>query len=235
MMRTCLNLVACIAAVLGGGALVSAPAFSPRSAAAADLSVLTADDNVTIPRELMVVRLTGEITPGTTEDLRRAWSSRGVEIGRLLLDLESIGGELIETEKIIAFIEGLRQSARVDTLVRHGAICASACVGIFAQGERRSAGGASVWVFHGVCPPGSTIPSFAATCRGLDLLRKAGVKEEFLQMLLRDGYLSRPGALWLSGYELYRVHDAGLITRLLEAWQPDYPADIGPPSGISAQ
>lgn len=234
-MRTRRKRLTRIASALGGGVLVSALALSPRGAAAADLAVLTGADNLTIPRELMVVRLTGEITPGTAEDLRRAWSSRAAQIGRLLVDLDSIGGDLAETEKIIAFVEDLRQSARVDTLVRHGATCASACVGIFAQGERRSAGGASVWVFHGVCPAGSSVPSFAATCRGLDLLRKAGVNEEFLQMLLLGGYLSRPGALWLSGYELYHVHDAGVITRLLEAWQPDHPADIGPPSGISAQ
>lgn len=222
-----------IAAALGGGVLVSALALSPGAAAGADIAVLTAADNLTIPRELMVVRLTGEITPGATADLRRAWSSRGAEIERLLLDLDSIGGDLAETEKIIAFVEELRRATRVDTLVRHGARCASACVGIFAQGERRSAGGASVWVFHGVCPAGSNVPSFAATCRGLDLLRKAGVREEFLKMLLRGGYLSRPGALWLSGYELHHVHDAGLITRLLDPWQPDHPGDGAPPSDIS--
>lgn len=224
-----------IASSLRGTVLAAALALSPHAAAGADLAVLTSADNATIPPELMVVRLTGEITAGTAEDLRRAWSSRGAGIGRLLLDLESVGGELAETERIIAFIEGLRPSARVDTLVRHGARCASACVGIFAHGERRSAGGASVWVFHGVCPAGSNMPSFAATCRGLDLLRRAGVSEAFLQMLLREGYLSRPGALWLSGYELFHIHDAGLITRLLEPWQPDHPEDVTPPSGISAQ
>jgi hypothetical protein len=224
-----------LASFLRGGALAAALALSAQAAAGADLAVLTAADNLTIPPDLMVVRLTGEITAGSAEGLSRAWSSRGAGIGRLLLDLDSIGGELAETEKIVGFIEGLRQSARVDTLVRHGARCASACVAVFAQGERRSAGGASAWVFHGVCPVGSGVPSFAATCRGLDLLRKAGVSEDFLLMLLRGGYLSRPGAFWLSGYELHNVHKAGLITRLLDPWQPDHPEDPAPPSGISAQ
>lgn len=213
----------------------AALALSPQGAASAEFTVLTAADNTTIPAELMVVRLTGDITTGAAAELSRAWSSRDAGIARLLLDLDSVGGELAETERIIALVQDLRQAARVDTLVRHGATCASACVAIFAQGERRSAGGASAWVFHGVCPAGSSLPSFAATCRGLDLLRAAGVSEDFLQMLLHGGFLTRPGALWLSGYELHHIHEAGLITRLLDSWQPDHPGNSAPPSGISPQ
>jgi len=235
MPRVCLPLPVRTASLLRRCLEVAALALSSHGAVSAELTVLTGADNATIPEELMVVRLTGEITTGAAAELGRAWSSRDAGIARLLLDLDSVGGELAETERVIALVQDLRQAARVDTLVRHGATCASACVVIFAQGERRSAGGASAWVFHGVCPAGSSVPSFAATCRGLDLLRRAGVSEDFLQMLLRGGFLSRPGALWLSGYELHHIHKAGLITRLLDSWQPDHPGNGAPPSGISPQ
>jgi len=234
-MRARRPLAARTASLLRRCLAVAALVLSIHGAASAEFTVLTAADNATIPAELLVARLTGEITAGDAEELGRAWSSRGAGVARLLLDLDSVGGELAETERIIALVRDLRQTSRVDTLVRHGATCASACVVVFAQGERRSAGGASAWVFHGVCPAGSGLPSFAATCRGLDLLRKAGVSEDFLRMLLRGGYLSRPGALWLSGYELHHVHQAGLITRLLDPWQPDHPGNGSPPSGIQPQ
>jgi hypothetical protein len=148
------------------------------------------------------------------------------------LDLDSIGGEIGETERIAGVIQELRRTTRVDTLVRHGSMCASACVAVFAQGERRSAGGSSIWLFHGVCAAGSNIPSYTKTCQALEMLRKAGVHEKFLQMLLREGYVTRPGALWVSGYELYHVYDSGLVTRLLDPWQPEDPVPLGS-SGIS--
>lgn len=88
-----------------------------------------------------------------------------------------------------------------------------------------------MWLFHGVCPDGSNVPSYAKTCQALDMLRTEGVAEAFLQMLTRKGYVTRPGALWASGYELFHVYESGLITRLLEPWQAEDPTHVE--SGIS--
>lgn len=223
-----LRLGAVVALTMACGATLA-----PSRASGAELEVLTSAQNATIAPDLMVLRVTGEFTTGSAEGLRRAWSSRGPAIARLLIELDSIGGALGETEAFVAVIEEIRRSARVDTLVRQGATCASACVAVFAQGERRSAGGASAWLFHGASLNGASVPSWRPTCRALDILRRAGVREGFLEMLLREGYFSRPGEFWASGYELFHVYRAGLITRLLPPWHADALAE--PRSGISAR
>jgi hypothetical protein len=227
----CMGSVAMIRVVLVCWVALWASAVT-QGPAHARIEILTSAENATIAPELLVARVTGEIEPGTAEKLRDAWSSRGPSIERVLVDLDSIGGEIGETRKLIAFIEEVRLTHRVDTLVRQGALCASACVAVFAQGERRTAGGASVWMFHGVCRSGSNVPSLAMTHQGLEILRKAGVRETFLKMLVREGYVTQAGALWASGYELRHVHDAGLITALLDPWQPEepvgYKSDIAP-------
>jgi hypothetical protein len=124
----------------------------------------------------------------------------------------------------VSIIAGIRKTAQVDTLVRHGALCASACVAIFVQGEDRAAGGASVWLFHGACAdPAGNVPSIALTQRFLGILREAGVAESFLCTLASEGYVTTPGNFWLSGYELHHVYKANVITRLLDPWRPKTP------------
>jgi hypothetical protein len=56
------------------------------------------------------------------------------------------------------------------------------------------------------------------------MLRTAGVSEAFLEMLMRKGFVTRPGSLWVSGYELVHRYNAGLITSLLDPWQSEEPA-----------
>jgi hypothetical protein len=185
--------------------------------------VLTAKDNETIAEGTVVLRLAGKIEPPLANELTEIWSGLRPQYTRLLLDLDSPGGSLSETEEIVAAIADIRRDARVDTLVRHGATCASACVALFVQGEQRSAGGASVWLFHGACYDHTNVPSVSLTDRYLDILREAGVSEAFLCSLAAEGYVTTPGKLWLSGYELFHVHEAGIITHLLEPWRAEPP------------
>jgi len=186
--------------------------------------MLTSAGNPTIAADTVVLRLTGKIEPPMARELAAMWPDRAPQHRRLLIDLDSPGGSLAETEALVSAIAGIRAEGRVDTLVRHGALCASACVAIFVQGEDRAAGGASVWLFHGACrDPGSNVPSIALTERYLDILREAGVTESFLCTLAGEGYVTTPGKFWLSGYELYHVHNANVITRLLDPWRPETP------------
>lgn len=198
-------------------------------AAESGFEVLTAKDNATIAEGTVVLRLVGAIEPPLADELAELWSGLHPHYRRVLIDLDSPGGNLAETELIVSAIADIRRDARVDTLVRHGATCASACVALFVQGEERSAGGASAWLFHGACYDHSNVPSLALTDRYLEILRKAGVSEDFLCQLIAGGYLTTPGTLWLSGYELFHVHEANIITRLIEPWRAEPP--FGPPAG----
>jgi len=201
--------------------------------ASAGIEASTTADNPSIAADTVVLRLTGKIEPPMATELAALWRDRAPGHGRLLIDLDSPGGSLVETEAIVAIITAIRTDTRVDTLVRHGALCASACVAIFVQGEDRAAGGASVWLFHGACrDAGSNMPSIALTERYLDILRQAGVAESFLCALAAEGYVTTPGNFWLSGYELHHVHKANVITRLLDPWRPEAPLVTPPDPAI---
>jgi hypothetical protein len=193
------------------------------SAASAGFEVFTSSDNQTIGEKQVYLRFIGAIDAQFSIGLKRTWSNLAGSYDRVLLDLDSPGGTLAETEKSLEIIAEIRGSAQVDTLVRNGSLCASACVAVYMQGEERIAGGASVWLFHGACYGQSNVPSISLTKRFLDILAEAGVSESFLCWLVDEQYVLRPGNLWLSGYELFHVYEANIITRLLEPWQPDTP------------
>ncbi len=191
--------------------------------------VFTRAENDTIAANTVVLRYQGVVEPPMASDLKAIWAGLSGRYERVLFDLDSPGGSLTETRKVIAEIRTIREQARVDTLVRHGAMCASACIAIFVQGEARTAGGASVWLFHGACRAQTNVPALDLTSEFLDLLRDAGVSESFLCYLVDKEYVLAPGKLWLSGYELFHIHDANIITRLLEPWRSEPPQ--APPSG----
>jgi hypothetical protein len=191
--------------------------------AAAGFEVLTTKQNDTIAEDTVVLRLKGSIVPPLADELRTVASSLSPDTKRVLFDLDSPGGSLTEMEKIVAVIADIRRARRVDTLVRHGAMCASACVALFMQGERRTAGGSSVWLFHGVCFAHTNVPSISLTHRFIDILREAGADEDFLCRLVDEGYVTDAGKLWLSGYELVNVYHANIITQLLDPWRPEPP------------
>ncbi len=130
---------------------------------------------------------------------------------------------LAEAEALIEVIAAIRETAGVNTLVRHDATCASACIALFVQGTKRHAGGSSTWMFHGVCRDRSNVPSLTQTDRFLDMLREAGVAPQFLRLLVEKGYVTTPGRLWTSGYELVHVFHAQIITDLLPSWRPERP------------
>ena len=193
----------------------------PPVGAAPGLTILTHETNDTVAEDLVVMRLEGSIAAPMAEAFVDGWAKWGPGHNRLVIDLDSPGGELAETEAIVAAIARIRETAIVDTLVRHDAICASACIAIFMQGATRLAGGSSTWLFHGACHERSNRPDLALTDRYLDILREAGVAADFLCLLVGRGYVTTPGKLWVSGYELVHVFDANIITQLLEPWRPE--------------
>ena len=201
------------------GVLVLALAGS----AHAGLTVVTGAENNTIAEDTVVIRLEGPIESPMETELRDIWSKLGQPYERLLLDLDSPGGNLQETEEIVEVLADIRRTTPIDTLVRHDATCASACVAIFVQGTQRFAGGSSTWLFHGACHERSNVPALELTSRFLDILRDAGVAEDFLCHLVDQGYVTTPGKLWVSGYELVHTYHANIITRLLEPWRPEAP------------
>ena len=141
----------------------------------------------------------------------------------LILDLDSSGGQLAYAEEFVTALRLIRAGANLKTYVRHGSKCLSACVLVFLQGDERIAGGASSWLFHAACPAHSDLVLPKETMRFIDLMAASGVSEPFLSLLVLNGYMSKPGEFWLSGYELFNVHNANIITKLLDPWRPQRP------------
>lgn len=184
----------------------------------------TKADNNEIGESTIVVFYQGQIVFPMAENLEEIGRTVVGRYKEVILDLDSPGGQLSDAAKAVAALRSWRRDAKLNTRVRHGRNCLSACVILFMQGDERLAGGASVWQFHGACPPFTNRPSSAATERYIAMLRESGVGEEFLCELTSGRYLTLPGKYWLSGYELFHRKGAGIITGLLPSWQPEPPS-----------
>ncbi|ESR24072.1 hypothetical protein N177_2521 [Lutibaculum baratangense AMV1] len=190
----------------------------------AGFSLVTRSENASVPESTVILRYEGPIDHPMADDLQAISQELGESIERVILELDSVGGELNEASKVIDVLADMRARVTLKTLVRQGRRCLSACVLVFMQAETRVAGGASAWMFHGACPPGTNVPSLTLTARFTTLLRDAGVDPQFIRFLVQEGCLDRPGGYWASGYELFHVHKANIITRLLDPWEPLSPS-----------
>ncbi len=186
--------------------------------------LVTPADDASIPAGAVGLYYRGPIAFPIAENLREMARGLPNSVNAVLLDLDSEGGELDVTERVIAVLQDLRGRVRLETRVRHGAKCLSACIPIFMQGVKRIAGGASVWMLHGACPAHTNVPGSAATYRYVRMLRDAGIANDFLCDLASTGVFERPGRYWLSGHELFMHAKAGVITDLIPAWQPEEPS-----------
>jgi len=66
----------------------------------------------------------------------------------IVLDLNSPGGSLNEGGKVIEVIDQMKKTHQVVTYVGPNHLCASMCVPIFMQGQKRVAAVSSKWMFH---------------------------------------------------------------------------------------
>ena len=188
------------------------------------LEIYTHADQDNIARDYAGLRLTGEIRHGLAEALEAALFHEGSpRYARTMLELDSEGGDLAATGAAAAILRKLGGVSTLSTRVMDRGICASGCIALYMTGTVRKASTASMWVFHGACPANSNVPSASATARYLKLLEDQGVKPDFLCNLTKEGYVTSPGALILSGYELFHNYDSGIITELLPNWRPEAP------------
>lgn len=213
--------------VAGFCALVAVVLETPQASSQSNrvgFQLLTTAEDANIDARTIVIRYEGPIVFPMAENLADIARELIGRFDKIVLDLDSFGGQLDHTEKVIGALREVRRQVTLHTLVRHGRSCLSACVVIFMQGQQRSAGGASVWLFHGPCPLYTNIPTAKATHRYVEMLREAGAGRSLLCELEDGQYLSRPGKFWLSGYELFHRKGASVITELLPSWQSEEPA-----------
>src|SRR5450432_2914028 len=72
------------------------------------------------------------------ENLVDIWSEVRGKFRVVVLDLDSNGGELVHTERVITILKGIRGETILETLVRQNHRCLSACVLVYLQGAERT-------------------------------------------------------------------------------------------------
>ena len=187
------------------------------------LEIFTREEVPWIAADGVGLRYSGPLLPPLADDLRALLLASPQRFHRVVLELDSNGGELAYVKELVALLQEVRGKMELTTRVMEGAICASGCIPVFMQGKKRKASGASVWVFHGARSTLTNIPNPAATKAYLEILTASGMKAGFLAFLEEDNRIYKPGSLILSGYELYGLYKAGIITELLPAWRDEEP------------
>jgi hypothetical protein len=190
----------------------------------AGLEVFTRDQLRWMAPDAVGLRYTGPLAPPLSKELRKLLLSEPQRFNHAVLELDSNGGELSYVRELVAVLQEVRGRMELTTRVMEGALCASGCVPLFMQGEKRKASGASLWVFHGARSAFTNIPDPAATGDYLAMLSASGMAPAFRAVLEADNRLYKPGSLILSGYELFHFYKAGIITELLPSWRDEYPA-----------
>jgi hypothetical protein len=223
MVRNLALVLICVLVVSDGFLSTGAVSSPPTVPLHPGLRVFTHKQDPSIKNDAIGLRFRCPLSYPLAENLRDLLLQTPPVYHHAVLELDSEGGELSYLLKLIEVLGEVRKRTEFTTRVMGGGICASGCIAAFMQGTKRKASGASVWVFHGACSAYTNVPDLDATERYLGLLESSGVKNEFLCRLRDQGYVTQPGNFFLSGYELFKIHDAGIITELLPSWQPEDP------------
>jgi ATP-dependent protease ClpP protease subunit len=220
---SCLAVATLGAAAIWSSAALAAEPFEMDTSGMVGFEVVSSEDGRVSDRDMVVIEYSGPIAYPMAENLRAIWIEiqQAERFNRVVLRLNSAGGDGSVGEQVVALLAEIRAKVVLDTLVEDNDLCASMCIGVFAQGERRFASPASSWMFHGASARMSNVPDPALTARYFSLFGAQGVGAEFIDYLLTNGYASAPGGYWISGAELARASD--LISDLLPNWRPADP------------
>jgi hypothetical protein len=219
----CLAIATLAATAIWSSAALGAEPFEMDTSGMAGFEVVSSEDGRVSDRDMVVIEYSGPIAYPMAENLRAIWIGiqQAERFNRVVLRLDSAGGDGSVGEEVVGLLAEIRDKVALDTLVGDNDLCASMCIGVFAQGERRFASPASSWMFHGASTRMSNTPDPALTARYFGLFRAREVGAAFIDYLATNGYASAPGGYWISGAELARSSD--LISDLLPNWRPADP------------
>lgn len=96
----------------------------------------------------LVLQWTGKVAAPMASQIERAFESRKDQVTRVVLALDSGGGNIKEGERTIKVLRQIRTTHQLETVVNHGKRCGSMCVFIYMQGKKRVAALTSSWLFH---------------------------------------------------------------------------------------
>jgi ATP-dependent protease ClpP protease subunit len=154
----------------------------------------------------------GPIAAPMAQQIRDAFEDRRQQARRFVLTLSSNGGSVAEGERVIDVLRQIKNTHELETVVTQGEKCASMCVFIYLQGEKRYGALTSAWLFHEVSRRDpitrQTTLDRSAWERLVDkYFRSAGVSEEWIANLKQRTVESD---YWQTGADLVQSN-SGII------------------------
>jgi len=160
------------------------------------------------------IEWSGPIARGMADYLRSTFATYGAGLHRVILILDSAGGQVEEGDRVIHVLDELKQTRRLVTVVQDDKLCASMCIPIFLQGNDRLAGRASGWIFHEVTGPGADKKELKQ--QTLQLLDRyyapAGVSADWIKRIIP---IIERAKLWQYGGDLIKAN-TGIVMHPLE-------------------
>ena len=111
-------------------------------------SLVAASDSVRA--EMLRLSWSGTITDPMSECILGEFEKAKSKTRRVVLNLDSKGGDLGAADRTIAALKKIRETHYLETMVSQGGTCGSACIPVFLAGERRWGALTSSWLFHEV-------------------------------------------------------------------------------------
>jgi ATP-dependent protease ClpP protease subunit len=92
----------------------------------------------------------GAIAAPMAQQIKDAFEERKHQATRFVLILSSGGGSVAEGERVIEVLRQIKGTHELETVVSQGEKCASMCVFLYLQGQKRYGALTSAWLFHEV-------------------------------------------------------------------------------------
>jgi hypothetical protein len=148
--------------------------------------------------------------------LRAALDTDTTSAHRVVLFLDSTGGQVEEGDRGIHVLDEIKPTHRLVTAVLNGKLCASMCIPIFLQGDDRLAARTSSWIFHEAAKRGANGKERLEET--LRLLRTyyvpARVSTHWINSVVP---IIKRADLWQPGGDLVEAK-TGIVTYPLETW-----------------
>jgi len=168
--------------------------------------------------DTLYLRWTGTISNPLYKGIALEFEKAGQGARSVLLQLSSCGGDREAMERTIGLLRYVKRTHKLQTIIDRGEICASACIPVFLQGQRRWGALTSSWLFHEVWHWADSKRKEARVNRTLterlfqDYYLPAGVSENWLGHLR---IMIQHSDYWQTGQNLWE-DKSGIITDPLD-------------------
>ena len=166
----------------------------------------------------LYLRWTGRISAPLYKNIALQFEKAKSQVRTVYLQISSCGGDAKEMERTVGLLRSIKKTHTLETIVDRGGLCASACVPVFLQGERRRGALTSSWVFHEAWRWADRHRADVRVDRTVterlfqDYFEPAGVSEKWLNHLR---IMVQQSDYWQTGEDLW-ADKSGIITDPLD-------------------